>query len=55
MNKTKRKDEILKQLAEDFKNLTTKVEKDNNTKTKQLNETLQILEECRVEYKNLYN
>ena len=42
MNK---KDEMLKQLANDFKQLTTKAE------NKQLSKILQALEACRNEYK----
>ena len=45
MNK---KDEMLRQLQDDFKQLTTKFEKDHNIKNKEISKTLQVLEECRI-------
>ena len=45
------KDELLKQLVNDFKQLTNKMEKDHNIKSKQLRGTLQVLEVYRNEYK----
>ena len=47
------KDELLKQLANDFKQLTNKMEKDHNIKSKQLRDTLQVLEVYRNEYKKI--
>ena len=42
--------EQIKELISDFRLLETKVQKDNQTKTKNLKETNQVLEACRKEY-----
>ena len=46
--------EQIKKLISDFWLLATKVQKDNQTKTKNLKETNQILEACRKEYQKLH-
>ena len=46
--------DIVKTLAADFRQLTRKVKKDNENKTKTINDTLQILTTCKREYQNIY-
>ena len=43
-----------KKLVADFRALTTKVQKDNQNKTKSLKETNLVLEACKKEYQKLY-
>ena len=43
-----------KKLVADFRTLTTKVQKDNQNKTKNLKETNLVLEACKKEYQKLY-
>ena len=43
-----------KKLVVDFIVLTTKVQKDNQIKSKNLKETNQVLEACKKEYQKLY-
>ena len=47
--------EQIKKLISDFRLLATKVHKDNQTKTKNLKETNQVLEACRKEYQKLHH
>ena len=46
--------EHFKNLVTDFRALTTKVQKDNQNKTKSLKETNLVLEDCEKEYQKLY-
>ena len=46
--------ENFKKLVADFRALTTKVQKDNQNKTKSLKETNLVLEACKKEYQKLY-
>ena len=46
--------EHFKKLVTDFRALTTKVQKDNQNKTKSLKETNLVLEDCEKEYQKLY-
>ena len=46
--------ENFKKLVADFRALTTKVQKDNQNKTKSLKETNLVLEDCEKEYQKLY-
>ena len=46
---------MLGQLANDFKQLTTKVKKDHIIKNKQFSKTFQVLEACQNEYKKIYS
>ena len=43
-----------KKLAADFRASTTKVQKDNQNKTKNLKEINPVLEACKKEYQKLY-
>ena len=43
-----------KKLVGDFRVLTTKVQKDNQIKSKNLKETNQVIEACKKEYQKLY-
>ena len=43
-----------KKLVADFRALTTKVQKDNQKKTKNLKETNLVLAACKKEYQKLY-
>ena len=47
--------EQIKKLISDFRLLTTKVQKDNQTKTKILKESNQVLEASRKEYQKLHH
>ena len=47
--------EQIKKLISEFRLLATKVQKDNQTKTKNLKETNQVLEACRKEYQKLHH
>ena len=47
--------EQIKRLISGFRLLATKVQKDNQTKTKNLKETNQVLEACRKEYRKLHH
>ena len=44
-----------KELVRDMKQLTTTVNDKTKQSEKELNETKQVLEECRKEYRKLYN
>ena len=44
-----------KELVRDMKQLTTKVNDKTKQSEKELNETKQVLEACRKEYRKLYN
>ena len=46
--------EKCKKLVADFRLLTTKVQKDNQRKSKNLKETNPVLEACKKEYQKLY-
>ena len=46
--------EQFKKLVADFRLLTTKVQKDNQIKSKNLKETNQVLEACKKVYQKLY-
>ena len=46
--------EHFKKLVTNFRTLTTKVQKDNQNKTKSLKETNLVLEDCEKEYQKLY-
>ena len=46
--------EHFKKLVTDFRALTTKVQKDNQNKTKSLKETNLVLEDCEKEYQKLF-
>ena len=46
--------ENFKKLVADFRALTTKVQKDNQNKTKSLKETNLVLEDCEKEYQKLF-
>ena len=47
--------EQIKNLIAVFRLLATKVQKDNQTKTKNLKEANQVLEACRKEYQKLHH
>ena len=47
--------EQIKKLISDFRLLMTKVKKDNQMKTKNLQETNQVLEVCRKDYQKLHH
>ena len=47
--------EQIKKLISDFRLLATKVQKDNQTKTKNLKQTNQVLEASRKEYQKLHH
>ena len=44
-----------KELARDIKHLTTKVNDKTKQSEKELNETKEVLEACKKEYRKLYN
>lgn len=44
----------LKKLASDFRSIAARVWKDNENKTKIINETLQILTACKKEFQKLH-
>ena len=47
--------EQIKKLVADFRQLATKVRKDNQIKSKNLKESNQVLEACKKEYQKLYH
>ena len=47
--------EQIKKLIAGFRLLATKVQKDNQIKSKNLKETNQVLEACKKEYQKLYH
>ena len=47
--------EQIKKLISDFRLLATKVQKDNQTKTKNLKQSNQVLEASRKEYQKLHH
>ena len=50
-----KKVEHIQKLISDFRLLATKVQKDNQTKNKNLREANQVLEACRKEYQKLHD